>query len=386
MKGGRGRRRLCKNQAHSDASRADAATAREDDRVHSLTEFVRGLVEVRVPSAMLEAAAMVSAVVPSLLLVWYFSTRDAYREPRRVLWTTFALGALAIIPVCLVVFPVMLLLEAVTGGNPITLGFSKAFFAAAIPEEAFKLAVLAYYAGRHRAFDEPIDGLVYGAAASLGFATLENVLYSAQGGVGVAALRAVTAIPMHAGCGALMGYYYGRSRFEPERRSRLRTLAFVIPTLLHALYDWPLLTVMAFAARTNRPPPVVAVMLFCVGVVFMLIIVAWMLVVVRRARRDQAMRGPPVPLPPEPPVPPKPASVGSSLGGAALLFVGGAIATLGGTFGLALLMAAAAGDAPESGASIAIGVVVFGLLPLAIGLGMFWLGIRLLGRPRLRAA
>ena len=33
-----------------------------------------------------------SAVVPSLLLMWYFHARDLFREPAKVLWATFGLG------------------------------------------------------------------------------------------------------------------------------------------------------------------------------------------------------------------------------------------------------------------------------------------------------
>ena len=45
---------------------------------------------------MIFALLAVSAIVPSLLLVWYFHARDVYPEPPRVLWTTFGLGILVI--------------------------------------------------------------------------------------------------------------------------------------------------------------------------------------------------------------------------------------------------------------------------------------------------
>ena len=35
-----------------------------------------------------------SAVIPSLLLMWYFHARDLFREPAKVLWATFGLGVL----------------------------------------------------------------------------------------------------------------------------------------------------------------------------------------------------------------------------------------------------------------------------------------------------
>ena len=57
-------------------------------------------------------------------------------------------------------------------------------------------------------FDELMDGIVYGAVASLGFATLENIMYCIDGGLSVVAIRALTAVPAHASFGAIMGYYF----------------------------------------------------------------------------------------------------------------------------------------------------------------------------------
>ena len=56
--------------------------------------------------------------------------------------------------------PIMLVLDAMHIPSAGLVGFLKAFVTAALPEEAAKLAVLAIYAGRHSAFDEPMDGLV----------------------------------------------------------------------------------------------------------------------------------------------------------------------------------------------------------------------------------
>ena len=162
------------------------------------------------------AFVAVSALVPSLLLMWYFHRRDAFPEPQGVLWTTFGLGVVITVPVIAVVLVLDRVAEALT--DPFAYGFASAFLGAAIPEELFKLLVLWFYAARHLQFDEPMDGIVYGVAASLGFATLENVLYVAEGGVPVAILRALTAVPGHAFLGAIMGFCVGQARFDEGRR------------------------------------------------------------------------------------------------------------------------------------------------------------------------
>ena len=51
------------------------------------------------------------------------------------------------------------------------------FIRAAFVEEFFKACVIIFYCTRKTAFDEPMDGVIYGIAASLGFAAYENIDY-----------------------------------------------------------------------------------------------------------------------------------------------------------------------------------------------------------------
>ena len=44
----------------------------------------------------------VLAIAPALLLLWYFTSRDLYPEPRRLIWFTFALGFGAAAPAALI--------------------------------------------------------------------------------------------------------------------------------------------------------------------------------------------------------------------------------------------------------------------------------------------
>ncbi len=155
---------------------------------------------------------IICAVVPSLLLLWYFYKRDLNPEPRRVLIKTFLLGILIVLPVSLITLP--LGLSGIHPGNPLLAGLYFAFLCAAVPEEFFKFLVVTRYSARNPAFDEPMDGVVYGATASLGFATLENIVYVLNGGWTVAVMRALTSVPCHACLGDILGYYVGQARFN----------------------------------------------------------------------------------------------------------------------------------------------------------------------------
>ena len=140
------------------------------------------------------------------------------------------------IPVLLLALPFLPTVEAVT--DPLMRAVQTAFLMAAVPEELMKWTVVFFYCAKKSEFDEPMDGFVYGATASLGFAALENILYVADGGLGVALLRAFTAVPAHAVFGAVMGYFIARAIFmDPTRRRWNLLLSLAVPTFLHGIYN-----------------------------------------------------------------------------------------------------------------------------------------------------
>ncbi len=356
---------------------------------------------------MLLAIPLVMALVPSLLLMWYFHARDAYPEPPRVLWATFGLGVLSIIPTLVFALPTIFLLREIPA--PFAQGFVSAFLSAAIPEELFKFLVLYLYCIRHPEFNEPMDGVVYGVAASLGFATLENVLYVSQYGAGNAILRAFTAVPMHAFCGALMGYFVGRGVFEPSRRAGLFFQGWLAAVAMHGLYDFPLLTTEALVQQSQGNPREIGVLVLglfgsAIAVLVCLGVWAWVSVRKLRAAQDrvgsaQRMRAPILPprpdgldspwvapptiaFDPHPPKPPPPA--GSSAIAAWLLLLGGGILACGGGL-LTLLMivgiAAGAGAGEHPMAKLIGATCCVGVSPLVIGGVLFAIGVRMLNRP-----
>lgn len=175
-----------------------------------------------------------AALLPSIFLLRYFIKSDRFPEPTDVLMKTFFYGILIALPVIVAEFLVSMAFEGV--GGPATQALINAFLVAALCEEAFKFLVLHRYCARHEAFDEPMDAVVYGAVASLGFATLENVLYVSEGGMATAVVRAFTAVPAHASFGALMGYYYAKVHFNQNGRPNY-VAALLTPIIVHGLYD-----------------------------------------------------------------------------------------------------------------------------------------------------
>jgi len=108
---------------------------------------------------------------------------------------------------------------------------------ASILEEGFKYFAFKKGIWKSRYFDEFYDGIFYAALISLGFATLENIFYVFDYGIETGLTRAVTAIPAHAFFGITMGFYFGLAKFKLRNRRKNLILAFVVPVILHGLYD-----------------------------------------------------------------------------------------------------------------------------------------------------
>ncbi len=198
---------------------------------------------------MMLALSVVSGLLPSFILLGYFYAHDVNREPGKAVLMTYALGIIILVPVAVLELTVFGEFHAFN--HPFLAGLTKAFWGAAIPEELLKFLVVVGYCARLRTFDERMDGMVYGAVASLGFAAMENVLYVAHANLSLAVTRAFTAVPCHAFLGAIMGYYVGQGRFDSKHRLRWQATGLGVVILLHGLYDFPLLTIKEM--RLNKP-------------------------------------------------------------------------------------------------------------------------------------
>ena len=76
---------------------------------------------------------------------------------------------------------------------------------------------------------------------SLGFATVENIFYVFiynESDLSVALLRMFSAVPLHATCGVIMGYYAGEAKFDKKRQNLLLFVGVLGAVALHCLYDY----------------------------------------------------------------------------------------------------------------------------------------------------
>ena len=124
----------------------------------------------------------------------------------------------------------------------------------------------------HSELDEPLDGIIYGVAVALGFASVENAVYlAASDDVLLVVMRSFTATLAHVVFGGSLGFFLGLARFaRPLRRLWLLPMGFVVSVTLHGLYD-------LFLSRSPGVARVALVVILPLG----LALVGWMLRVLR---------------------------------------------------------------------------------------------------------
>ncbi|MFE5317144.1 glutamic-type intramembrane protease PrsW [Paenibacillus sp. NPDC056579] len=186
-------------------------------------------------------SVLTAAIAPGVALMAYFYLKDRYdTEPIHLVMKVFLFGVL-------LVFPVMVIQRALVHGlgeNP----FVFSFIISSGIEEFLKWFLVYFIIYKHTSFDEPYDGIVYAVAASLGFATLENVFYALLNSSSISSLlyRALLPVSGHAMFGVIMGYHLGRAKFVEELRTRHLIFSLMLPIFWHGVFDYVLLTAKAY--------------------------------------------------------------------------------------------------------------------------------------------
>ncbi|NJL47351.1 MAG: PrsW family intramembrane metalloprotease [Leptolyngbyaceae cyanobacterium SM2_5_2] len=188
------------------------------------------------------------ALAPLVFVLWFFYTRDKLNpEPRGLILKIFGLGLLAFIPAFLIrqFLPLPYWLMGLV--------------IMPIVNELAKFLVVKLGVYNHPEFDEPVDGIIFAAAAGLGFATLDvvgsmvyaylNVRQVGLSGAGINnapwqavlnlfAVQGVLMAPGHALWSSLWGYSLGLAKFTPAAQARgLVRNGLLAAILAHAAFN-----------------------------------------------------------------------------------------------------------------------------------------------------
>ncbi|MCX5705676.1 MAG: PrsW family glutamic-type intramembrane protease [Candidatus Omnitrophica bacterium] len=195
---------------------------------------------------------LIVAISPAIALVIYFYHKDKYeKEPLGLLARAFFAGAG--VTFLAMVIELVIDLAFVQSIKDFFLNtFLRSFLVAGLVEEGLKFLVFKRLIYDNKEFDEPYDGIMYAVMISLGFATIENILYVAIshfklgicGSLICGSSRAMSAVPAHAFFAVIMGYYLGLAKFcgdrERQREYVYKALGFAV--LTHGLYDFFILS------------------------------------------------------------------------------------------------------------------------------------------------
>lgn len=180
---------------------------------------------------------------PLFYMIWIRNTERYEREPWKPVLLSFAWGATVAIIASLVLEIVLSIPLALSIDEYTVQSFIAAVLIAPFVEEFTKPLALGMKSVRTN-LDELEDGLIYGAAAGLGFSATENLFYEvsfmSEGLLLFTVLvliRTVGGCLLHASATALTGYGYGRSLLE--RRAFSSVLPFFMMAVgAHAFYNF----------------------------------------------------------------------------------------------------------------------------------------------------
>lgn len=180
------------------------------------------------------------SVLPAALLIIFIYRQDKYqKEPFKSLCKAFFGGMLAVVFTIVTVRIIDYTIGLIPYLNQTV--FYDSFITAGIPEELCKFLIFMIFIWNDKNFDEYFDGIVYASFISLGFATVENIMYVMPGGIGTGIVRALISVPAHFLFGVILGYFLSLAKFNNDKKGRYIIIGLLIAMAAHGLFDWLLM-------------------------------------------------------------------------------------------------------------------------------------------------
>ncbi len=195
---------------------------------------------------MLKLRLIIIAIIPAVIILLgiYLSDRKD-KEPLKVLLFTYILGALTVIP-AVIIEEVLIAFNVFPG---IFGAFFNAFIVAGFTEEYVKRKAVLKYPYKSKYFNEKLDGIVYSVFVTMGFATVENIIYVAfryTNNPFIGLYRGIFSVPAHAVFGITMGYYLSLAKFDTDLKRKKINMrkSLYMPIIMHGMFDFILMAEM----------------------------------------------------------------------------------------------------------------------------------------------
>jgi RsiW-degrading membrane proteinase PrsW (M82 family) len=165
----------------------------------------------------LAAIGFLLSIVPAVVWLAFFYRQDRLEpEPRTMVVGVFLLGLLVATAIAIPLVDRVFDVGSWLFGSPLV-HLVGGVLVVGVIQEGLKYLTLRLSVYDSREFDERTDGIIYGTAVGLGFATALNVAFVVESGgvdLGTGAIRIVLTSLAHASFGGVIGYFLGRQRFE----------------------------------------------------------------------------------------------------------------------------------------------------------------------------
>jgi RsiW-degrading membrane proteinase PrsW (M82 family) len=177
------------------------------------------LLKPRLSGASLTLIGLILAIVPAAVWLGFFYRRDRLEpEPRTMVFGEFVLGALVATAIGIPIVDQVFNVGSWLFDSPLV-HLAGGILVVGMVQEGLKYLTVRLSVYGSREFDERTDGIIYGTAVGLGFATALNVAFVVESGgvdLGTGVIRIVLTSLAHASFGGVIGYFLGRQKFEPR--------------------------------------------------------------------------------------------------------------------------------------------------------------------------
>jgi RsiW-degrading membrane proteinase PrsW (M82 family) len=206
----------------------------------ALAALFLGLTRPQLQGAALVWAGIGLSIVPALIWLVFFYRQDRLEpEPKQYVAGVFVLGLLLCNAVAIPVVNQLFEVNRWLTTNTLT-HLVGSILVVGIVQEFLKYAAVRYSVYMTPEFDERMDGIVYGTAAGLGFATMLNIHYVIDnGGVDLymGIIRIAITTLAQASFAGIVGYFLGRAKFEVEP-VWWQSLGVLIAAVLNGAFTW----------------------------------------------------------------------------------------------------------------------------------------------------
>jgi RsiW-degrading membrane proteinase PrsW (M82 family) len=187
---------------------------------------------------MIVLIALIFPIITLFLIIKIAQANRGPKEPWSALLAAFLFGILALF------LALRLEIEFVRGWRVpgVTLGVMFwTSFKVGLIEEGAKFLPLALFIKGKKYFNEYHDGIIYFAICGLTFGLFENVVYTLLGGLYTGLVRLFLTPVFHGAATTIPGFFLAKNTLEKSNYHQT-LIAFLAVVLLHALYDFGLMS------------------------------------------------------------------------------------------------------------------------------------------------